>query len=383
MAFRSVFSSARARLVLFFVALFIAPGIHLPFWPVWLNARGITPGESGLILAVGVWSRVLANPIAGNLADLLGKRRMPLIWCAWISLLAVTQFLWAQSFWPILIFSLVYGLAWAPLGPLADNLTMTSAKISHFDYGRVRLWGSASFMVATVVAGIILTDRDPGLILPLLIGGTLLVAIASHWLPDVPVPAADRDQGTPVLQLLRQKHFLTFLIGGGALNAAHGAYYAIGSLAWRDVGLSSDVIGWLWAEGVLAEILLFYFGLTVLRRLPPLALMMTAAATGLIRWPLTILAGGDLSVLIPLQLLHAATFAAAHLGAMHYISRTVSPTLTATAQTLYATMANGLLLGASMLVSSWLYGYIGIYAYLAMTVLSITGGLAVLKVIRR
>lgn len=382
MSLATLLSQPRSRLTVFYVAMFVAPGIYLPFWPIWLGAHGIEPGQLGIILAVGVWVRVLANPLAGNLADKLGKRRTPVIWCAWAAGLAAAQFTWAQSFWPILVFSFLYGLAWAPLGPLADNLTLTSARLIGFDYGRVRLWGSASFMLTTVFGGFALAGRDADLVLPLLIAGTFLVAAASHLLPDIAVPAADSKDGAPVFQLLRQPQFLVFLFGAGILFSTHGAYYAIGSLAWRQAGLATDTIGWLWAEGVLAEILLFYYGAAVLRKLPPLALLMTAAISGLIRWPLMIVADGNLTLLVPLQLLHATTFAAAHLGAMHYISRRISPTLAATAQSLYSTVANGILLGASMLGAGWLYGLIGINTYGAMACLSFLGSLAILKLSR-
>ncbi len=48
----------RLRLALFYGASFAAIGISLPYWPVWLAARGLAPSEIGLLLAASFWPRV-------------------------------------------------------------------------------------------------------------------------------------------------------------------------------------------------------------------------------------------------------------------------------------------------------------------------------------
>lgn len=40
-----------ARLSAFYAAIFLVAGIQLPFWPVWLAARGLTAREIGIALA--------------------------------------------------------------------------------------------------------------------------------------------------------------------------------------------------------------------------------------------------------------------------------------------------------------------------------------------
>ena len=46
--------------------------------------------------------------------------------------------------------------------------------------------------------------------------------------------------------------------------------------------------------------------------------------------------------LAALQLLHAFTFGASHLGAMHFLSRKVPPSAAARAQSIYAALSSGL-----------------------------------------
>lgn len=71
-------------------------------------------------------------------------------------------------------------------------------------------------------------------------------------------------------------------------------------------------------------------------------------------------------MLFPVQILHALTFGAAHLGAVHFISQAIPDEVSGTAQGLYAAFAAGIVMGAALLVSGPLYGMLGKYAYLVM-----------------
>jgi PPP family 3-phenylpropionic acid transporter len=74
-----------------------------------------------------------------------------------------------------------------------------------------------------------------------------------------------------------------------------------------------------------------------------------------------------------LQLLHALTFGATHLGAMNYLSRTVPPGASASAQALYSGASSSIGSGIVMLGAGALYAHFGGGAYLFMTVLSAIG----------
>jgi MFS family permease len=63
------------RLSAFYAAIFLVAGIQLPFWPLWLAARGLTAGEIGSVLAAAIWAKVLATPAIGAIADKSGARR--------------------------------------------------------------------------------------------------------------------------------------------------------------------------------------------------------------------------------------------------------------------------------------------------------------------
>ena len=84
-----------------------------------------------------------------------------------------------------------------------------------------------------------------------------------------------------------------------------------------------------------------------------------------------------------LQLLHALTFGAAHLGAMHFMARRVPPGAAASAQSLYSALSAGFGSGLVMLAAGALYSTYGGRAYPFMALLSAAGLCGVLWLKRR
>jgi PPP family 3-phenylpropionic acid transporter len=369
-----------ARLALFYGGIFATIGVLLPFWPLWLASRGLGPAEIGVLAALPVWVKVAANPLVAGLADRLGERRRPMVVLALGALAGYGLFALADGFWPLFAISLLCGCFFMPLMPLAESLTLIESHARGFDYGRVRLWGSLAFIAASALAGRLLVGRPEELILWLVLGALALTLLAAVLLPDRRVPtSAVRPGGLG--RLLRSPVFLVFLASTGLIQASHAVLYGFGTLHWRAQGLSGGTIGWLWAIGVVAEILLFAGGAAAVRRLGPVGLIGLAAAAGVVRWTTTGLSAA-LPVLVVAQMLHALTFGAAHLGAMHFIARAVPAEISASAQSLYSALAMGAVAGIALMSSGALFGAVGASAFHAMAILALAGGAAALVLSR-
>jgi intracellular sulfur oxidation DsrE/DsrF family protein len=147
---------------------------------------------------------------------------------------------------------------------------------------------------------------------------------------------------------------------------------------WQAKGYSENVIGVLWAEGVLAEIVLFAYGGRITRHLGSVGLITLAGIAAVVRWLGTGLTD-SLAAVVVLQALHAFSFGAAHLGAMACIGETVPASLSATAQSLYSGLVWGAGLGLMLLASGWLYHGLGGSAYLAMAAVALAGTFVALR----
>jgi PPP family 3-phenylpropionic acid transporter len=106
--------------------------------------------------------------------------------------------------------------------------------------------------------------------------------------------------------------------------------------------------------------------------------MVLGGAAGILRWSLAGMATW-LPWIAGLQLLHALTFGASHLGAMHFLSRAVPMAAAASAQSIYAAVSSGVGSGLVMAVAGMLYAAYGGGAYLFMALLSAAGLLGAVR----
>lgn len=363
------------RLAFFFSALFIVAGTKLPFLPVWLDWRGLDKSEIAIVTAAPLFLRIAGGPLVAMAADWWGDRKQATIFLAALALAGALALGLAEGFWSILLLTLLGALAAMGLMPLAEVLAMSGVRRRGLDYGRMRLWGSVSFVAIGFVAGAAIAAHGPGSVLLLLIGGSLVTLVAAVLLP--PDPDAGESGGARAARaafwrLSVGPGFLLFLLAAGAVQASHAVFYTFGVIDWQRQGLSATWAATLWAIGVGAEIALFAFSRAVVARLGAVALIASGALAGLVRW--TAMAfDPSLAVLLPLQALHGLTFGAAHLGALHFMSAHVPPSEAATAQALYASVTAGIGLGLATLAAGPLYAATGSHAYLAMAGLCCLG----------
>jgi MFS transporter, PPP family, 3-phenylpropionic acid transporter len=360
-----------ARFAFFYGAVFASVGVHLPYWPVWLEAQGLSAAEIGILLAASFWPRIVTNLVLPLQADRLGERRRPMILLASVTFAGLVLFGLADRFWAFLALSVIVGASWASILPLGEALVLQNTRERGIDYGRVRLWGSIAFILAAAGGGLWVEQSGPAPVLAILLGTIALLVAACSLMPEVRVDGVRH--GPPSLgRLLRVPGVLVFTAAAGLIQVSHAVYYGFATLHWRAAGHGEALIGWLWAEGVIAEVVFFAVAGTVLRKIGALPLLALSGALAALRWSMTAL-GTDLALLIPAQALHAASFGAAHLAAMHHLRDTVPPELQASAQGFYS--AIGIALPFSLLtpLAGWMYGAFEGRAFWPMAALALIG----------
>jgi len=375
-----------ARISLFYWAIFLIIGLVTPFLPIWLDARGLTVAEISIAGALPLFIRIVATPMVAYLADRSGDHRRMVIVLAW-SGLACTILL-SQSFhlWPIILLSTLMMLTTSSIMPLTETLAMRAVRAHGLDYGRMRLWGSISFIVATLIGGAAIEQWTGSVVIWLLIGAILMTALAAHVLPrpegSATTSARPRISRADVAALVTSPLFLLFLAAAGLVQAGHAVFYVYGVLHWRSLGLSATWTGVLWAIAVIAEILLFARSGAVLKILSPLGLIALGAIAAIVRW-IAMAFDPPFAALVSLQILHALTFGATHIGTVHFIAQNIPPERAGTAQALQASVTAGIAMGGATLLAGQLYGPFGAKAYLAMAVLGGLGLVAAMLAQRR
>jgi len=366
--------SAAARVAAFLGAYFAANAINA-FMPLWFADRGLSASDIGQILGAAALLRVLAGPQWGTVADRMGRRRPVLLFAASAAAGLGLSYTAASGFLPLLLIAAAQGIASSAINPLADSLALALAREGRIEYGPVRAVGSATFMVATAVAGWLLNRVGSWLVPWLLAVFYGASALFSVFLPEAATPPA-APRAVVGLTLFRNRAFCLAVGCTALIQGAHAAYYGFAALFWRSQGMSDTMIGLLIAEGIVAEILLFARGRRLVEKLGPAGLTACAAVASVLRWSITAFAP-PLPVLMAVQLVHAATFAMQHLSAMLVLSRFVPSERAATAQALHAALGYGAPTGLMMLLSGWLYARYDGLVFLAMAVLA---GLALFMV---
>jgi MFS transporter, PPP family, 3-phenylpropionic acid transporter len=350
------------RLAATYAAGFACFGIFTPYLPVWLKAQGLSPEMVGVMLAVPLLLRVIVLLPVTAFADRIGRLRDVMLVCAGLSVAAFALLGFADT--PVLIFlGLVLAFFWFnPVMPLMDAYVLTVATARGFNFPRIRLWGSVSFVVANIVGGTAI-GWFSGSIVPLMCALSCLpILLAGLRLPELPGAVRTRAEPGAWRHLAHLPGLVPMMIGSGLLQGSHGLYYAFASTHWDSLGYSGTLIGSLWAIGVIAEIALMWRGQAWLARFGAANFLLLAAAFGVLRWGLMALDPG-LGLTIVLQGLHAATFGAVFLGSMARIAEQVPAQSAGSAQGM-ATMITGIATMSVSLVSGWLWANMGPGAYL-------------------
>ncbi|MDX2104206.1 MAG: MFS transporter [Alphaproteobacteria bacterium] len=357
------------RLSLLSAAIFVSPAVFIPFWPVFLDHRGFDATMIGGAFAIGNFVRALLMPAAGVLADRFGRLRLPLAVICASAILSLLGFGLVEGLLATLILIGIMNAMWGPIIPLSDVLTLrVAATDATVDYGRVRLWGSIAFLATGPLAGWFLTRTAPDAIPVLCAAGIALVLPILLLVPDPPAPRRSGSLVAAAKAVFGHPPLAWMFLVAGLAQGSHMMLYGFGSLTWSQAGLSSVTIGALWAVGVAAEIVLFWVGRPILRRLGPVVLFQWAGLAALVRWSLFPLVT-DPALLVVLQVLHAGTFGASHLAAIEVLRAASPPDRAASAATLYAAVPIAFGGGLLALGSGWLFEWAGPHAFWAMAVL--------------
>lgn len=370
---KSAVSFLSLRLSSFYITIFFVIGSMMPFWPVWLQARGMSGAEIGILTAIPVLGKVIFSPLFASLGDRLGERKRIMLLFMSLALVVFAGFAFVESFFGLFFISFLYGMCWAPLMSFGDNITLLSIRGTSIQYGRLRLWGSLSFIAMSVGVGWLLEATSEDIIYWVILVSIVLTIGATFALPDVRITPLGR-KGQPVRRLLKDRGFRIFMATVALIHGSHALYYAFATLHWRSLGYSDGLIGFLWAEAVAVEVLFFIFGERIGGKFLASSLLVLAGVAGILRW--SVLAfDPTMGVLIGVQSLHALTFGAMHLGAMTFMTRSVSLDLSATAQSLYGASAFGIGTGITMLFVGLLYEEFAATSFLLMTLMAMGGTL--------
>ncbi len=360
-----------ARIGAFYAAWFVLSGIVLPFFPVWLKAKGVDALLIGITLAAPQILRVLAIPVVTRQADRRDALRGTLVMLCGLGLAGYCSVAMAEGGLLIFVAYAVTSLATTPVMPVLETYALRGLGPRGRAYGMVRLWGSVAFIAGVFGTGYvadIVAARD---LIWFIVAASAVALVMAVMLRPLPPHEPGAVAAAQPKRLLRDRAFLVVALSAGLTQSSHAVYYGFSSLDWRAAGLDGTAIAALWSVGVVAEIVLFVVAARLPAVLTPTMMLVLGGAGGALRW-LAMAFDPPVYALPLLQMLHAFSFGMTYLGALFFTSRHAPPGQAATAQG-YLAIILGVTMAAAMALSGWLYGLFGTRAYAAMALAAIVG----------
>lgn len=336
------------RLACFYFAHFAYGGAFVAYLPLYLAWRGLQPGEIAWVLALPQLARTFAPAAWGWVADRSGAQRGIVAFscaamAAGFGMLPYTQGVVSIS-WVIGMLSLLSAGAL----PLVEAVTLGALAGQAGRYGPIRLWGSVGF-IAMVLAGGAWLERRSVDLLPLAMTLCALAALAAA----LGLPSRSAHAAPPATRLRFSPAAKALLAAGFCMAAAHGTLYTFLTLHLERAGYGGTMIGLLWTLGVLAEIAVFLYLPALFRRYSLSGILVFSFACAALRFAAIGWGADFLWILVPAQLLHAATFGSFHAASVAAVHRVFPDEAHGRGQALFSSVCYGGGGGAGALMAGW------------------------------
>ncbi|MBL0714846.1 MAG: MFS transporter [Desulfosarcina sp.] len=307
----------RAQYFMYFGVL----GIYLPYFNLYCYHLDFSGTQIGLLSGLRSATLVIFPFLWGLLADRFARRKSIYLTCTLMAALAWSAFLLTRQFGLMMIITGLYGIFYAPLISFLEAYSMDILGEDKKAYGRVRLWGSVSFILVVTALGPLIDRFGIAIIIPLILAGSFCQAAGALKLPSMPLIPKTRSARRPRMEWQRAG---VFLFCGFLMLVSHGTYYGFFSIHLEQIGLPSTFIGIAWAVAVAAEIVVMFYSNRLFDHVSLEKVLFFSFLGAALRWGLLFLFTSPAVILVS-QALHACTYGTFHMASIIYMDRLTPP----------------------------------------------------------
>lgn len=312
----------------------------MPFWSLYLEDQGFNYSEIGILSSIAIITRFFAPFIWGWIADKSGKRMLLVRVATWMeACIWFMIFIIPNSFQAIALLMLIFSFFQNAILAQFEGITLFwLAEQRSALYGKVRKWGSVGFIVGVFGIGALLEILPISMLPVLLLCISFLAFIWSFSIKEPTTAPHSQGQLEPLLPILKKPVVAAFFGIEFILLFSHAPFYSFYSNFLKQAGYSTTEIGFLWAIGVMAEIIMFaiahvFFKRFSWRLMVSICLILTA-----LRWFMVGSFPQIFAIQFFAQTIHAFSFGLFHLIAMRIIFQNFSLGQQGRGQALYSTM---------------------------------------------
>jgi PPP family 3-phenylpropionic acid transporter len=359
-----------------FVLFGIVIASFFPFFAPFLEDRGLSESEIGLVIAAMALARLITNPVWGHVADTrLGRRSVLQLTAAGAAASSLLLFWLGNGFGAVVITTMVLAATSSTVGPNIDALSLAHLGQERMtEYGRMRAWESLSYAAACLALGFLLQAAGLRWMLPVYAAASVaLLGWSTSVARDRPqeVAGSEGRLGSVGAVFREAPRFWGFLAASLLLWVAFAAAWNFISLKILSEGGGPRLIGFGTALGGLVEVPTMRLSSRLSAKVGlRLVFVMGCAvyATGFLLWGLI----SNPTIVSALTAFEGAGFALLFTSSVVIVGRLVPPRLHSTGQSIASTVAFG--------VSPILGGAIGgvVYQQVGPVILYVGASLLVL-----
>jgi PPP family 3-phenylpropionic acid transporter len=348
-------------------------GLYLPYFNLYCYHLGFTGLQIGYLSGIRSAALVLFPFVWGALADRFHRRKSIYLVCNAMACAAWAGYLTTTAFVPMLVIAVVYGTFYAPLIAFLEAYAMDLLGEDKKAYGRIRVWGSVSFILIVTLLGHLIERYGIALIVPLILAGSLLQTLLATALPATSAAPAPTIEARPTH--INWARMLVFLCCGFLMLVSHGTYYGFFSIHLENLGLSPTYIGVSWAVAVLAEIMVMINSQRLFRWASLESVLRASFFIAALRW-LLLAAFQSPLVILGSQILHAFSYGTFHMASILYMDRLTPGSSKTFGQAANNAVTYGLGLMVGFMVNGALFDRLGARKlFIISSVLALVGGM--------
>lgn len=333
----------------------LARAVFGPFITVYLEEKGLSAEQIGVITGINSFVIILSQPLWGIVSDRMRSTRKTLVLCVLFQAVFAMSLLLASDMFLIAAAFIIYTSFSSSEGPLMDTWALTSIKSAGDPNGMgpVKMWGCIGFSLSSVVSGMFISRYSTSAVIPIFSGMLLILSIVLLLVKTEGAPAkASSLRDMQLGRVFRDKRFLIFLTYTFFMQLAHRGNYTFYPLLIKRLGGDNALVGYASALMFVSEAVIMFLSKKMLKKVKPEVLVM-ASSFAFALWHL-LLSFAQAPVHVVLAcLMDGPSFALFTIGVLYYMDSIAPPDI----RTTYQTVAYSIYFGLSGIVGNVFSGW--------------------------
>ena len=237
---------------LFFFVFWGAMATFGPFKNVYLNHLGLTGLEIGTLNALAPLMTLLAAPALSVLADRRRWRKRILILGLGGVVLMLGLYGLPKSFLALLPIAAILAMISSSILPISNSLVARMAQRHRLDFGKLRLWGSLSFALGSLIFGALWEQHG---------FGAMFVTSALAFIPVMLLASTLEESGAQrsterisFRRLAQDKGLMALLVAMFLYGVGESFYANFSGIYMDSLGGGQQLVGAIFGLSALAEL---------------------------------------------------------------------------------------------------------------------------------